>query len=188
MNSLTLILVVVSTVAAGIGVCRLLGCMGISPFTEFKATIAGYFGGFDLGGVVSNPASVLTAAGGAVAVGIPLLSKLSAAKQQVTTVASKAQSEISGLTDNLSDASSKLSSTQLDLTTAQEKLSSLESANTTLTTQANTYKAQLDKIMGQYTELQKIKAADLIGSLPGGTVITNPDGSQTAVVERKVIV
>jgi len=185
--NLKTIIIIALFVLVGVALCYFIGTLGDNLFTPLTATINGWIGGFNVSTALSNPATIITSVGAAAAVATPLLSKLSTAKQQVTDVTTQAKTQIGGLTTNLEAKTSQLNNTQLDLTTAQAKLKTLESSNSQLQFQADNYKTQLDKIMGQYTELQKIKSSDFLSTLPGGSLITNPDGSKTAVVERVLI-
>jgi hypothetical protein len=187
------ILIIAVCVLAGLGICLLLGYLEIEPFTVPYAYVIGWMGSFNAQEVISNPATILTTVGAAAAVAIPLLSKLNSAKQQVQTTVTAAKTEIGGLTKEVGDITGKLESTELNLSNANTKISEANTKITELSqsssdwqTKADTYKQQLDRLQGNYTELQKIRASDVIASLPGGTVIQNPDGSKTAVVEKTI--
>ena len=185
--NLKTVLLVIALVLAGLAVCVALGYFGVYPFTVIYDYAVGWMGGFNITEVASNPASILTTVGAAAAVATPLLAKLSTAKQQASDLKEQATTQISGLTGQLSTAKNELSSTETSLASLEAKFKSLEASTGTYQAQAEAYKTQLDKLTNQYTELQKIKAADFISTLPGGSKITNPDGSQTAVVERVVV-
>lgn len=189
--NLKTILIAIVFVLIGFAIVMLLGYFAIAPFDYVYGMVAGAFSGFDMQGVVENPASIATIAGTgittAVGVAVPLMSKVNSAKQQAEDTATEAKTKIEGITGTLESTTSKLQTTELDLTNATAKIEELTPQINQYKTQAETYKEQLDKLTNQYTELQKIKAADVLGSLPGGTIITNPDGSTSAIIEKTVV-
>ena len=190
MNIKTL-LTIIAFILLGVAICLLLGYFEVYPFTILWTTVSGWLGGFNISDLTSNPTTLITAGAGAVGtavtVGLPLYNKLNTAKQQLEATTQEAKTKINGLSSTLEGATSKLQNTELDLTNATKKLNELEPQINQYKTQVESYKSQLEKLQNNYSELQKIRAADVIGSLPGGTVITNPDGSKSAIIEKVVV-
>lgn len=185
--NLKTILLIVACAGLGIAICLVLGWKGYAPFNGFYNMVAGFFGNFNAAEVISNPASLITIAGTGIGVAVPLVSKLSETKKQAEQFKTDAQATISNYQTELTDKTSKLESTTVNLDSAKEQITTLSASSKDWETKASTYKEQLDKLTSQYTELQKIRAADVIGNLPAGTIIPNPDGSTSAIVEKVVV-
>jgi hypothetical protein len=187
--NLKTILVIVAVFLAGFSICLFLGYLGYYPFIVLWEETGKFVSGLNFD--FSNPTTLITtgigAAGTAVAVGAPLLSKLNSAKQQAQETAASAKSQIDGISGKLDTTTSQLQSAELNLSTAQSKITSLEQSSHDWQTKAQTYEEQLNKLTGQYSELQKLRTSDMIGLLPAGTVMPNADGSKTVVVEKTVV-
>jgi methylthioribose-1-phosphate isomerase len=190
MNIKTL-LTIILFILLGVAICLVLGYFEVYPFTILWTTVSGWINGFNVEEITSNPTTLITtgmgAVGTAATVGIPLYNKLNSTKQQLEATTQEAKSKISNLTGTLDGATSKLQTTELNLQNATSQLETLKQSSTELQSKADFYKSEFDKLQNRYTELQKIKAADVIGSLPGGTIITNPDGSKSSIIEKVVV-
>jgi hypothetical protein len=182
-----LLIICICVVFAGIAVCLLVGYLGVYPFDGFYQMIAGYAGGVNIQEAVSNPATIVTGAASAAAVAIPLINKANSYKNKLTETTQQAKTQINSLNTEVTTTTSKLKATEINLTNANTKITELTTSSKDLEIKASLYKEQLDRLQNNYTELQKIKASDVIGSLPGGTVINHPDGSQTVVIEKVVV-
>lgn len=189
--NLKTILVIIGLIMLFVAVVLALGYFEVPPFNIAYEYMANFAGGFDTSQLTENPTTLISTgvgiAGTAATIGIPLYNKAKSAKEQAQQIFNDAQTKISSVTGELETKAADLKTAEVNLTNAQTKITNLETTAKEATTQANFYKAEFDKLQNSYTELQKLKAADVIGKLPGGTVITNPDGSQTAVIEKVVI-
>jgi hypothetical protein len=183
------IIIIALCVLAGVGICLMVGFIfPASPFGGLSSMVAGYVGNFNLGSVLSNSATIPTAIASASAVAIPLISKVSAYKKQAEQLKMQATQQTNNYATEFNGVKTQLSTTASSLTDAQKTIDTLNTAKSVAETKASTLQAELNKVQGYYTELQKIKGSDLLGSLPGNTVITNPDGSQIVKVKELVAV
>ena len=190
--NLKLILTLVVCIVIGIVICLALGYFNIAPFDQFYSMVLGYVGNFNIGEALSNPTTLIAGVGTAItaasAVAVPLMNKANEAKKQAESAINTAKTELGSVKDSLTETTGKLETANLNLESATKALGEKDALINTLKTKVETLQPQLDKLQTSYTELQKIKAADVIGSLPGGTVINNPDGSKTAVIEKQVVI
>lgn len=185
------ILIAILAAAATFMVILVLGHLGIAPFNALYEAVTAWLGNFNFSQTASeimrNPATLLTLIGTAATIGIPLITKLMEARRQAAALKAQAQARIDEYQDSLNQTSKQLQQTSTKLQTAEQQLTQLQQANSTLQTQLQTLQQQYDKLQSSYTELQRIRAADVISTLPGGTVIPQPDGTKIAVIEKTVI-
>lgn len=186
--NLKTILVIVAVVLAGFSICLFLGYLEVYPFTVLWEETGKFVSGLNFD--FSNPSTLITtgigAAGTAVAVGAPLLSKLNSVKQQVEDTAASAKSQIGSITSELEGKTEQLKTTELDLSTANTKIAEL-------TKQAEDYKSQLEGPTGQVSKLQaqmqcltdqNSSFVKSLMSAANGALVTNPiDGKIYSVLK-----
>jgi len=180
------ILIILAGVLIGVAICYLLGYTDVYPNIVYT-TLNGWFSGFDISAVISNPATILTAAGGAAAVAIPLITKLNSAKNQLTATTEAAKTKISMVSNELGTAQDQLQNKTLSLEDANETITALTAKANTAQTQYETLKVEFDKQQNRYYELQRLTSADVLKELPGNTTITKPNGETITVVEKVVV-
>jgi chromosome segregation ATPase len=152
------IIIFVVCVAAGVAVLLLLGYLGVQPFTVIYDTAAGYMGGFDVGAVASNPASIVTMAAPALAIGGAALSKISSLKQKATTEVATAKATVGDLSNTLSTTKDQLGSATSSLEVANAKVASLEAAAKTFPDQITALQKEKDNLTVQLQALNNIQA------------------------------
>lgn len=189
MNKLELAGLIIVCILIGVVLCIALGTQGIAPFDGFYSTIHNWITGADLT-AISNPTSILAIGGSAASIAGLAGVAINGLKSKVTA----AQTQVQALGDKLSTTSDQLNLNQetTDSLTAKladtdKLIASKDQALSTVQTQATAYKEQLDKLTNRYNELSRLTSADVIGSLPGGTTITKPDGSTVTVIEKTVV-
>jgi len=181
----TIYIVILAALAAA-AVCILLGATGLWP-NILSDAVMGLFSGVNVESFTSNPlavgTTVLATAGSAVAVATPLYNKMKSYKEQATKISTVATEKINGLTSEVTETKDKLTSTEASLEGANKTISELNAAKTTLETQKASLEAQVKQATTEVNILRKATAADVINSLPGGSAITQTDGSVLAKVE-----
>jgi hypothetical protein len=187
MNIVKIILIVAICVLIGLVLSVALGYAGVSPFDKFYVTAHEWVSGVNVPSAISNPVTIVTAAGSAVAVGAPILSKLNSVKKQAETTANQAQTQISNLSTTIDSKEAELSGATANLESAQAKLKDQETIIANLKGQVDTLNPQVTKMQNTISTLQSATAAQVIGALPGGTTITNPNGSTTTIVNKEVV-
>jgi DNA repair ATPase RecN len=150
------------TVAVGIGVCFLLGYVGVAPFDSFTNMVSGWIGNFNIGSVASNPATLLTSAGAAVAVAVPLISKISSTKQQAQQALSSTKAQAEKAEASLTNATSKLDSTTLDLEAANKKIADLQTAANAAPAQIAQLQKEKENLTVQLQALNNIQAKAVV--------------------------
>lgn len=152
------ILIIALLVLAGVGFVLLLGYFQYQPFDIAYNTVAGWFGGFDVAAVVSNPATIIAAAGPALAVGGAALGKINSIKQKATTEVNTAKASVDGLTSSLSETKTQLETSNLNLEQATQKLNTLEASSKTYTDQINQLQQEKHDLTVQLQALNNIQA------------------------------
>jgi len=162
------IIAIILVIIAAFAIYMLLCYKGFvpEPYDGPYTTIMGYVGNFDAKAMISNPATLLAAVGGISAVAIPLISKISAAKQQVTQITDSAKSQIDSVTaqkdalqkevNNLKGQVSGVGDLSAQAKTATETATKLQTELATMQTNyrnleltANSYKNQVDELKPQ---------------------------------------
>lgn len=185
------LLIIIFTAAVTFAIVLFLGYIGVEPFTRLTSAFTSWISSFNfsqtLSEIAQNPATLLTLIGTAASIGIPLIMKLFEAKRTAETLKAQAQAKIDEYQDSLNQTSRQLQQTTSSLQSAEQQLSTLQNTNSQLQAQLNTLQQQYEKLQNSYTELQRIRASDVISTLPGGTVIPQPDGSKITIIEKQVI-
>jgi predicted PurR-regulated permease PerM len=130
---LKLIFWIILAAVAGVGVCLALGFLGYSPFNKLSDLVAGWFSKFDLAGIISNPASLITIAitgiSGIAGI-VTLYSKVNEAKNQaqqaLTQQASKYQGALSEVTGQLDNATNSIDGLSAAKTAAEKQVGDLQ--------------------------------------------------------------
>lgn len=160
MSALKTIIILGSLVFVAFVACLTLGYFGVSPFTAIYDFVADKFSTVDF----SDPATLVTTGGAglasAAAVAVPLLGKLSSAKDQITSTVSSAQTQINGLTTQLNSYKEQIDSTKQ---TYEQKIADLTKQAET----ATDYKTQLSTVQANFknVELQKASIENELASL-----------------------
>ena len=185
MSTLKWILLAVLLVAATLGVLLLLGYLGVAPFDAFLSNVQGYTATFDLPSTFSNPASLVTMAAPAVAVGGAALSKINSTKQQAQETVSTAKSQVNALQSSVSSKTQELESTQLSLKDSDQKIKDLQTqleAAKASPNNAATIKSLQDQMQGiQDGNSQFVK--QLMTAANGALVVNPLDGKTYSVLK-----
>jgi hypothetical protein len=136
---LTTILIIVLCIAAGLALCLALGYFGVAPFDSFYVSAQAATANISIPDVLTNPTTIVAGVGSAVAIGVPLISKLNSAKKQVTEAKaslSAVENKASNLASDVSSKTSALEETSLSLESAQARIKELEASQKILQAKA----------------------------------------------------
>jgi septal ring factor EnvC (AmiA/AmiB activator) len=164
------IIAIILVIIAAFAIYMLLCYKGFvpEPYDGPYNTIMGYVGNFDAKAMISNPATLLAAVGGISAVAIPLISKITAAKQQVTQITDSAKTQLSSLTaekdalqteiNQLKSQVSGVGDLSAQTKTATEKAAELQTKLNNLQTNFDSISQQKTSYQNQYEEAKALVA------------------------------
>lgn len=171
------ILLIVLFAAIVFAVCMLLGKMGYSPFNQLYDAVLAALSGISLESFLADPMSAIATVGTAVGgiVGIAyiwsLYKQLSAAKEQLSSVTSSAQTQISSLTEEknqltetfntqITSLKTEASTALEEAKTAKDALEAQTSKLTELTNQNSTLQTNYDTLLAEVEQLKQVPVID----------------------------